>query len=74
MITSSGKIDGEALLLDDQYRRAQAAEIKQLLQLWLYTMPHKQWFVSTHTKKVWYTTQCIDLTKSYNFYLKYLVS
>jgi hypothetical protein len=33
MIRSSGKIYGEALLLDDQYGRAQVAEIKQLLQL-----------------------------------------
>jgi hypothetical protein len=41
---SSGKTDGDDWLLDDQYGRAQVAEIKQLLQLRLYTIPNKQWF------------------------------
>lgn len=43
--------DGDAWLLDDKYKRAQVAEIKQLLQLQLYTIPNKQWFVSTQKKK-----------------------
>lgn len=37
-------------------------------------MPNKQWFVCTHKKEVWYATQFIDLTKIYNFYLKYPIS